>query len=200
MAGMKVTRSQAAENRSRIVERASELFRERGFDGIGIADIMQAVGLTHGGFYGNFKSKQDLAAQACEGGFAKSLEGWRRIAGNSQEDAFGRLVTLYLSEAHRDNPGKGCLLTALAAESGRQDGPVRAAFTAGIQSYLAILAKVLPGRSAEARRARALSALSELVGSVILARATDDVGLSNEILAATAQNLAPVRSGRKPDA
>lgn len=194
---MKVTRSQATENRNSIVKKAGELFRERGFDGIGIADIMRAVGLTHGGFYGNFTSKQDLAAQACHASFAKSQALWRHIAEKSPEDAFDRLIAIYLSEAHRDNPGKGCPLTALAAESGRQDGPVRAAFTTGIQSYLAILTKMLPGRSAEARRSRALASLSQLVGALVLARATDDVALSNEILAAARQNLAPARQARK---
>jgi TetR/AcrR family transcriptional repressor of nem operon len=198
-ASMKVTRSQATENRNSILEKAGELFRERGFDGIGIADIMRAVGLTHGGFYGNFKSKQDLAAQACEASFTKSQALWRHIAEKSQEDAFGRLVAVYLSQAHRDNPGQGCPLTALAAESGRQESPVRSAFTAGIESYLAIMAKMLPGRSAEARRARALAALSQLVGAMVLARATDDGALSNEILAAARQNLAPARYGRKLD-
>jgi len=107
-----------------------------------------------------------------------------------------RLVAMYLSEAHRDDPGKGCPLTA-RRRIRRQDGPIRAAFTAGIQSYLGILAKMTPGRSAAAKRARALSALSELVGAVVLARATDDPLLSNEILAATAQNLAPSHSDRR---
>src|SRR3979490_1853008 len=117
---MKVSREQAAANRERVVEVAGKLFRERGFDGIGVADLMQAAGLTHGGFYGHFKSKDDLAAQACSRGPGRPSQKWARRAELSAGDARAELIKQYLSEAHRDASGNGCVLAALGSDAGRQ--------------------------------------------------------------------------------
>src|SRR3954469_22029107 len=122
---MKVSREQAVENRERIVETAARLFRERGFEGIGVADLMKSAGLTHGGFYGHFASKEDLIAQASAHALGRAQEHWDKFAERVQDEPLAKLQTWYLSEAHRDHPGAGCLLAALGADAARQGGAVR---------------------------------------------------------------------------
>src|ERR1700681_3074725 len=106
---MKVTREQVAANRERIVEAAGTLFRKHGIDGVGVADIMKSAGLTHGGFYGHFASKDELAAQACEGAVAETVDTWTAAADQSP-DQLGAFITSYLSARHRDDLGGGCVL------------------------------------------------------------------------------------------
>jgi TetR/AcrR family transcriptional repressor of nem operon len=179
---MKVSREQAAANRERIVEVAGKLFRERGFDGIGVADLMQAAGLTHGGFYGHFKSKEDLAAQACSRALARSSQKWARRVELSAGDARAALIKQYLSEAHRDASRSGCVLAALGSDAGRQGRPIRQALTEGLGSLVDILTKLASGRSRAAKRKQALADMAQMVGAIVLARAVDDPALSKEIL------------------
>ena len=101
---MRVSREKAAENRERIIEVASKLFRERGFDGIGVADLMKSAGLTHGGFYGNFESKDDLILQACTRALEQSLDALKKAVEHGGKDALNNIATAYLSPAHRDSP------------------------------------------------------------------------------------------------
>jgi TetR/AcrR family transcriptional repressor of nem operon len=190
---MKVSRARAEENRNRIVEVAGRLFREHGFDGIGIADLMKAAGLTHGGFYGNFKSKEDLAAQACAKALGQNRDGWARTAESGHAEPYGDLVRSYLSERHRDARGTGCVLAALAPDAARHGAEVRAAFTAGVRSYVEILSKLVPGRSKETKRKAATARLAEMVGALVLARAVDDPELSASILESALADLVPAR-------
>jgi TetR/AcrR family transcriptional repressor of nem operon len=183
-AEMKVSREQAEANRARIIEVAGELFREKGFDGIGVADLMKAAGLTHGGFYGHFKSKDDLAAQACERALAGSLEKWNQYVAQAPEGPLSSLVSQYLSTRHRDNPGKGCVFASLGGETVRQSSSVRSTVTAGLRSMVDLLTGIIPGRSKVARREKALATMSGMVGALVLARAVDDDALSEEILRA----------------
>jgi len=192
---MRVSREQAARNRERVLEVASRLFRERGFDGVGVAELMQAAGLTHGGFYGQFASKEDLMVRACERSFAGSLERWSRLAADAPGEPLRAIADQYLSDGHRDHPGTGCMLAALGTEASRQAAPVRRAVTAGVRSLIVMLARFIPGRSASARRERALAAFASLVGAVVLARAVDDQELSDEILKAVSATIpSPNRS------
>src|SRR3982074_780061 len=115
---MRVTRQQAAANREKVLHVAGTLFRQHGFDGIGVADIMRRAGLTHGGFYGHFPSKDDLAAEACARGVRKE-GGAGRLTGPANP-WFGGLIRSYLSARHRDDPGHGCLLAALGSDTARQ--------------------------------------------------------------------------------
>lgn len=186
---MKVSREQAAENRERIIDVAGKLFRERGFYGIGVADLMKAAGLTHGGFYGHFKSKEDLIAQASARANEMTCEKWSEAAGRHSEGAFAELAGQYLSVAHRDNPGLGCAFAALGSEAGRQGEAVRSVFSEGLESLVGILGKLLPGRSAAAKRRKALAAMAQMVGALAIARAVDDDALSQEILAAAREEL-----------
>src|SRR5213593_477266 len=110
---MKVSRERAAQNRERILDAAARLFRERGFEGIGVADLMKTAGLTHGGFYGHFSSKEDLMAQACARALARSLEAWSKRAERIPDDPLLSIAGGYLSSKHRDDPGAGCVLAAL---------------------------------------------------------------------------------------
>ena len=176
---MKVTREQAAANREKIVEVASTLFRKHGFDGIGVADIMKAAGLTHGGFYGHFESKDDLAAEACAR--ALSREWWKEaIAAGGLET----IVRGYLSPQHRSNRARGCLIAAVGSDIVRQPRAVRRAVTIGFQSLIKGIRGFMPGRSPAARQKQALATMAGLVGALILSRAVDDPALSDEILEA----------------
>jgi len=175
---MRVTREKAAENRERIVATAARLFRENGFDGVGIDAIMEAAGLTHGGFYRHFRSKNDLAAEAVAYGLATSHE--RQAARPSLET----LVSGYLSPEHRANRENGCMIAALGSDMTRQGKKVRHALTATVRAEIDRLAGWTDGSDAVARRRRAIATLAGMVGALILARAGVDVALSDEILAA----------------
>src|SRR4051794_15120593 len=113
---MKVSREQAVQNRERIVETAARLFRERGFEGIGVADLMKEAGLTHGGFYGHFSSKEDLIAEASARALAQSLALFTKVAERAPADPLPAIAGAYLTSKHRDNPGEGCVLAALGAD------------------------------------------------------------------------------------
>lgn len=182
---MRVTRAQAEENRRRIIASAGELFRERGFDGIGIVDLMRSVGLTQGGFYKQFGSKEDLSKVAAERMLEENLSFWRTSTDADDPDsALADFVRAYLSPTHRDHPGKGCLLAALAAESARHTAPVRTVFAEAVEAYAAILLQLISGRKGAPPRAEALATLAQMVGALTLARAVSDSRLSDEILAA----------------
>lgn len=186
---MKVTRQQAAENRERILDVAARLFREKGFDGIGVADLMKSAGLTHGGFYGQFASKEDLAAQACARALAESAQNWEQLIDEKTRDPLQVLAASYLSARHRDNAGNGCAFVALGAEAPRREPAVRRAFTQGLLSRIGQLTQMVSGRSGAARRQKALATMASLVGALVLARAVDDQKLSDEILQAVRESL-----------
>lgn len=189
---MRVSREKAAENRERVIEVASKLFRERGFDGVGVADLMKSAGLTHGGFYGNFESKDDLILQACTRALDQSIDTLRNAVDHGGKDALNTIATAYLSPAHRDHPGEGCALAALGAEVARNSSAVRAAFTKTVRAAGDLLSQIVPGRSKRAKRERALATYSSLVGALVLSRAVDDPELSTEILKATLASVSAV--------
>jgi TetR/AcrR family transcriptional repressor of nem operon len=190
---MKVSREQAAANRERVIDVASRLFRERGLDGIGLDGVMQGAGLTHGGFYKNFASKEDLAATACQRAMTRALENWDAMIADPGTDALGTIASRYLSTRHRDDPGAGCVFAALGPDAARRGGAIRQFFTEGLGGMTERLARLLPGRSAAQRRERALATMASLVGAMVLARAVDDPALSEEILTATAKGLGTAR-------
>lgn len=181
---MRVTRKQAAAHRERILDVAGTLFRERGFDGIGVADIMKRAGLTHGGFYGHFASKGDLAAEITARVLGK--EGWPERLTGMANPSFADVVRAYLSPAHRDAAGRGCMLAAVGSDVVRQPRRVRHAFTEGLRARVEALRKLLPGASAATKRERALTAMAALVGGLTLSRAVDDPEFADEILEAVA--------------
>ena len=178
---MKVTKAQAQANRARVVETAATLFRERGYDGVGVADLMAAAGLTHGGFYKNFGSKTDLIAESAACGIAEN-------AALSAAD-IPEFVRSYLSREHRDGRATGCTIAALSGDAARQPEAVRATFATGIESLLATLnpAPTSPETAdadADAARIRHLAILAQAVGAIVISRACpDDSPLADEILA-----------------
>jgi TetR/AcrR family transcriptional repressor of nem operon len=175
---MKVSREQASRNREAVVETASRLFRAHGVDGVGIGEVMRACGLTHGGFYNQFESKDALAAEACAAALTKSAARWRAVAAEA-EDAAAAIADDYLSPRNRDAPETGCALIALGPDAARKGGDLAGAFRQGFEELADILA-------AEGRmdRPAALARMAQMVGALVLARAVDDAALSDEILKA----------------
>jgi TetR/AcrR family transcriptional regulator, transcriptional repressor for nem operon len=178
---MKVSREKAAANRERILNAAAALFRAKGFGGIGVADIMKAADLTHGGFYGHFASKDDLVAQASRRTMARSAATWEEVVADTPDHPYAALLRHYLTVRHRDEPNRGCAFAALGTDAGRSGNAVRRAFAEGLQPLLAILTDAIPGRSKAERRRKAVAAMAALVGALTLARAVDDPALSHEI-------------------
>jgi len=185
---MRLSKEESARRRAQIVEVAAGLFRAHGYNGIGVADLMKGAGLTHGGFYGYFESKEQLLAEACEYAIGLSVQQWQTWIGHNPSDPVGELAQLYLNETHRDTLARGCVISSLGADAARQGQHVRCALTAGIRDQLGILAKALPGPVGRARK-RAIATYAAIIGGLMLARAVDDRALSNEILAATAAQL-----------
>src|SRR5438874_2171202 len=171
---MKVSREQAAQNRERIVETAAQLFRQRGFEGIGVADLMKEAGLTHGGFYGHFSSKEDLIAEASARALMRSLADLSKVAEHAQGDPLSAVAGAYLTTRHRDDPGAGCLLAALGPDVSRQGPAVRRRVTDYLRGAVDLLTTMARGKSKAARRQTALSAYATLVGAMVMARAVDD--------------------------
>jgi TetR/AcrR family transcriptional repressor of nem operon len=192
---MRVSRAKAAANRERIIDAAGALFRTKGFDGIGVADIMKAADLTHGGFYGHFASKDDLVAQASQRAMARAAANWGSVVAAARDKPYAALLKHYLSPHHRDHPGGGCAFAALGGDAARCGKSVREAFADGLEPLIEILANTVPGRSKAARRRKALAAMAELVGALTLARAVDDTSLSDEILEAARRELLAAAGG-----
>jgi len=182
---MRVSRAKAEENHARIIETAGKLFRQNGYDGIGVSDLMRAAGLTHGGFYGHFRSKDDLAAQAVAKALEGSRERWRKRVAQNPANPVGAIVSRYLSEVHRIDMAEGCPIAALASDTARQSDSVRRSYEEGVKALVEILAEAMPQETAVERRSAALAAFSALVGSLILSRAVLSEEFSNEILDAT---------------
>lgn len=184
---MKVSREKSAENRARILEVAGELFREKGFDGIGVADIMKAAGLTHGGFYGHFDSKESLAQEASKALVEQAKDRWQHVLDTATDDPLEALLRHYLSR--RNLKQTTCAFATLTQEVSRQGANMQSTFTAGLADLADILVPVVAGDTPAARRANALATLSAMMGAVILARSLDDADLADEFLAATHRQL-----------
>jgi len=177
---MKVSKAQAAENRQGILDAAARLYRERGLTGVGVADITRDAGLTHGGLYRHFASKDALVQEACARAFDWSIA---PLDGATPNTTVGERIQSYLSPQHRDSPGTGCPVAALAVDAGR----------AGIERNIGRFAQLLADSSAGVGsaslpaqdRARAMQVLATLVGGLVLARATAAArpALSDDILA-----------------
>jgi TetR/AcrR family transcriptional repressor of nem operon len=176
---MRQSREEKKKTHERIVQIASARIREDGIEGPGVAEIMRAAGLTHGGFYKHFGSRNDLIGEAAAHAFADSDRTFREVTDDAH-DPLAAFVDSYLSTQHRDNPATGCPVVALGGDVRRGDERLRAAYRAQVERYVAHLERLLGG--GEDARARATVAVSMLVGAVALARAVDDEALSDEIL------------------
>ena len=168
-----------AASHDRIVQIAAARLRESGTAAPGVAEIMRAAGLTHGGFYKHFTSRDDLVAEAVDRAFADSEQTIERLT-EGAEDPLAAFVDWYASAPHRDDPAAGCAVVALGADAARSDEHVRNAYTEQVKRYIAHLERLL-GDGEDARRG-AIASVSALVGSLLIARAVDDEALSDEIL------------------
>jgi TetR/AcrR family transcriptional regulator, transcriptional repressor for nem operon len=176
---MRVTNQRKAETRARILEVAGALFSTHGIDAVGVDAIMHGAGLTHGGFYAHFASKEALVAEVSAASLARSAARWERLSQDSDRAAaLAGIVDSYLDPTHIAASESGCVLTTLGPEMARRAS--RSAITGSIRRMADALTRCLPGH----RRRRALAALSTMVGAVVLARLSDDPELAAEFLAA----------------
>lgn len=186
---MKVTREKAEENREKVLLAAGMLFRQKGIDGVSVADIMKAAGLTHGAFYGQFKSKDDLIAQSVARALSNSRQAWMARAEKAGDKPFEAVVKGYLTTKHRDCPANGCAFAAIGDELTRSSPAVRRAATTEVGFLIESMSSLVPGSSRVEKRKRALSAYSSMIGALLLSRVVDDPEMSAEILAASAHEL-----------
>jgi TetR/AcrR family transcriptional repressor of nem operon len=183
------SKAEKAQTHKRIVKIASKRFREDGLAGVGIAEVMKEAGLTVGGFYKHFDSRDDLVAEAVSSAFG----GWKRrvdaAVSGGPPVSYAKLIDDYLSEAHRNHPGTGCAFSALAAEIARSDKRTRALASEQIRNDLQLLTGLVPGKDRRAARSKAILTMSALAGAMALARAVSDKELSLEILKTVAKLL-----------
>jgi TetR/AcrR family transcriptional repressor of nem operon len=180
---MKVSKAKSIENRELVLDTAAQLFREHGFDGIGVADLMKNAGLTVGGFYKSFGSKEDLIAESCERACTKSRNRWEEHIANPEiADPFKRIASSYLSDTSRDNLSKTCLFSTLGVEVPRREQVVKDVFSDSLESSIQVLSKVVPGENDEEKRANTIAIFSQWVGALVLSRIAEGNPLSDEIL------------------
>ena len=183
------SRAEKAKTHRRIVSIASRKFREEGLAGVGIAELMKEAGLTVGGFYKHFDSRDDLVAEAVSSAFG----GWKRrveaAASGGPPVSLAKLIDSYLSAAHRDDPGTGCAFSALAPEIARSDKRTRAVTSEQVRNDIQLIATLLPGEDKRTARSQAILTFSALVGAMSLARAVSDDALSREILETVGEHL-----------
>jgi len=173
---------QKSRTHKRIVAIASKRFRERGLTGFGIAELMKEAGLTVGGFYKHFDSRDELVAEAVSSAFGIWQRQKEAAESGGHPLSFAKLIDDYLSDVHRKNPGTGCAFSALATEIARSDKRTRALASEQVRSDLELIAGLLPGEDKPAARSRAILTFSALVGALALARAVLDEALAHEIL------------------
>jgi TetR/AcrR family transcriptional repressor of nem operon len=186
-----VGHSQAAkaENHTRILEIAAAKFRELGIDGVGVIDLMKAAGLTHGGFYRHFDSREALVAEGVECALADGGQRVANVLSDNRKAPFAAIVDAYLAVAHRDSLAAGCAVAALASDVARSNERARTAYTRQVRAYLELIGGTLARADRKAAKRHAVFTLSALVGAVSLARAINDERLSLEILKLTADAL-----------
>lgn len=192
---MKVSKTQAARNRAGIVDAAARLYREKGLNGVGVAEITRDAGLTHGGLYRHFESKDALAREACLRAFEWTitpLDGLEQDHAGPSTTRLQAMVDSYLSTSHRDHPGEGCPAAALATDAARAGPEMSNVFAQGVERNIQRFMRVLEGAPAE-NRAQTIVMLSSMVGALALARATaaGNPALSEEILHTLREQLAP---------
>ena len=191
---MRISKEDAAANRAKVLAAAARLFREKGVDGIAVAELMQAAGLTHGGFYNHFDSKEELAAAAFREAFVAAVNRVERHAVEAdkrgRDSVFAHYVSRYLASETRDAPGTSCPMASLGTDAARHGSELRTAFAEGVRRYIEAFAKIMPGQARE-QRAEAITVLSTLIGALTLSRACvgADDALADEVIATVRDRL-----------
>jgi TetR/AcrR family transcriptional repressor of nem operon len=201
---MRYSREHKHETHSRIVRKASVRLREKGAHGIGVADLMKEAGLTHGGFYAHFDSREALVIEAFNYAMDRSTERWRKMAEETPpEKRFAAIVESYLSALHRDDPGHGCAVSTLGPEIARESAKTRKAFAAKLDEMIEMMADQVPELPRKAARQQAIAALSTMAGALVLSRVAGSGEFSEEILGAgreAALGRATKAAAKKPRA
>ena len=180
---MRYSKEHKFQTHARIVKRASVRLREKGAHGIGVADLMKDAGLTHGGFYAHFDSREALVIEAFTHAMDRSTERWRKLSEQTPvEKRLSKIVNTYLAPVHRDDPGHGCAVPALAAEIARESAKTRRVFAGRMEQMIDMLADQFPGMPRKVARKQAMAALATMMGSLVMARVAGNTELSDEIL------------------
>jgi TetR/AcrR family transcriptional repressor of nem operon len=182
---MRYSREHKLETHARIVKKASVRLREKGAHGIGVADLMKDAGLTHGGFYAHFDSREALVVEAFAYAMDRSTERWRKLAEQTPPDKrLSAIVDGYLTPVHRDDPGHGCAVPALGAEIARESPKTRKAFAAKLEQMVDMIAAQIPDVPRKSARKQAMAALATMMGTLVLARVAGNGEFSEEFLSA----------------
>lgn len=182
---MRYSKEHKQETHARIVKKASVRLREKGAHGIGVADLMKEAGLTHGGFYAHFDSRDALVIEALTYASGRSREYWRKIAEQTPQDKrLALIVDTYLNTAHRDDPGHGCAIASLGADIARESPKTRKAFAVELDHMIDLIADQIPGAPRKAARKRATATLATIMGALVMARIAGNGEFSDEIMAA----------------
>jgi TetR/AcrR family transcriptional regulator, transcriptional repressor for nem operon len=193
---MRYSREHKLETHARIVKKASVRLREKGAHGIGVADLMKDAGLTHGGFYAHFDSREALVIEAFAHAMDRGTEHWRKLAEQTPpERRFATIVDSYLTPLHRDDPGHGCAIPTLGAEIARESLKTRKAFAAKLEQMIDMLAAQIPDVPRKAARKQAVAAIATMMGTLVMARVAGNGDFSDEILGAGRE---AVRDRAKP--
>src|ERR1700681_2381178 len=182
---MRYSREHKLETHARIVRKASVRLREKGAHGIGVADLMKEAGLTHGGFYAHFDSREALVIEAFAYAMDRGREHWRKLAEKVPPNKrFATIVDSYLTPIHRDDPGHGCAIPTLGAEIARESPKTRKAFAAKLEQMIDLFAAQIPEVSRKAARKQAMAVIATMIGTLVLARVAGTGDFSDEILGA----------------
>jgi TetR/AcrR family transcriptional regulator, transcriptional repressor for nem operon len=182
---MRYSKDHKQETHARIVKKAAVRLREKGAHGIGVADLMKEAGLTHGGFYAHFDSREALVIEAFGYAMDRSTERWRKLAEDMPPGRrLAAIADSYLTRTHRDDPGHGCAVPALGAEIARESPKTRKAFAARLEQMIDMLADQIPELPRDAARKQAMAVLAAMVGTLVLARIAGSGEFSDEILEA----------------
>lgn len=180
---MRYSREHKLETHARIVKKASVRLREKGAHGIGVADLMKDAGLTHGGFYAHFDSREALVIEAFTHAMDRATERWRKLAEQTPpEKRLAMIVNSYLTSLHRDDPGHGCAMPALGAEIARESPKTRRVFAGRLEQMIDMLAAQIPGVPRKAARKQAMAAIATMMGALVMARVAGSGDFSDEIL------------------
>ncbi|HWN58571.1 MAG TPA: TetR/AcrR family transcriptional regulator [Methylomirabilota bacterium] len=196
---MRVSKEKAAHNREQILTAAARLFREQGIGATGVDSITDDAGLTHGAVYSQFGSKEAIAAEAVSLALSRSKHLWDRMAERKgKKKVFPAIVEQYLSAAHRDHAGQGCVIAAIGSEIARQPRSVRDSFTREFKHSLEYLAELMRENNSSRGTEDAIAAFVSMVGALIIARAVNDETLSDLILKSTAKRVVQRARVRRP--
>ena len=196
---MRYSREHKLETHARIVRKASVRLREKGAHGVGVADLMKEAGLTHGGFYAHFDSRDDLVIEAFTHAMDRSTERWRNLVEQTpREKRFATIVNSYLTSLHRDDPGRGCAIPTLGAEIARESARTRRVFAGRLDQMIDILADQVPNLPRKAARKRAAAAMATMIGTLVMARVAGSGDFSDEILGAGREALLGRTRSPKP--